>query len=207
MAADSSLATLLETLGQSESPDGWATFLEHAWTWGQRTNLTSAKDPAALCEILFVDAWHVWKNDLVPKGARVVDVGAGVGAPTIPLLCARPDMSAVLVEPRRKRVAFLRHVLGELQLQDRVGVVENKVNARQPSVPGAPFDVALSRATFDPADWLRIGSHLASDVFLFLARQDPPVLDGWELTQRIDYRVPSSDAPRAILRFTLDPVS
>lgn len=206
VAADSSLATLLETLGQSQPPDGWASLLDQAWIWGQRTNLTAAKDRAALCEILFVDAWHLWKSNLAPKGARVVDVGAGVGAPTIPLLCVRPDLSAVLVEPRRKRVAFLRHVVGELQLQDRVDVVESKVNPREPAVHGAPFDVALSRATFDPADWLRLGSHLASDVLLFMARQDPPALDGWKVTQRVDYRVPSSDAPRAILRFTLDPV-
>ena len=197
------IAELVEGLGDPESPPkGWSALLELAWTWGQRTNLTGAKDRASLCEILFLDAWQLWRSEMVPQDARVLDVGAGVGAPTLPLLIARSDLSATLVEPRRKRVAFLRHVMGALGLEERVEVLEAKVDTERPELDGAPFDVALSRATFEPAEWLRVGSQLGTNVIVFLASQETPALAGWEVTRRVDYRVPSSGAPRAIVRYS-----
>lgn len=45
---------------------------------------------------------------LIPAGARtLVDVGSGAGFPGFVLAAARPDLEVTLVEPRRKRWAFL----------------------------------------------------------------------------------------------------
>ena len=46
--------------------------------------------------------------ELVPDGARTVDIGSGAGLPGIPLALARPDLSMVLVEPLARRVDWLR---------------------------------------------------------------------------------------------------
>ena len=54
--------------------------------------------------------------EVVPDGARVVDVGSGAGLPGIPLALARPDLSVVLVEPLARRVDWLREVVEDLGL-------------------------------------------------------------------------------------------
>ena len=52
--------------------------------------------------------------ELVPDGARLVDVGSGAGLPGIPLALARPDLEVVLVEPLARRVDWLREVVEDL---------------------------------------------------------------------------------------------
>ena len=71
--------------------------------------------------------------ELVPDGARLVDVGSGAGLPGIPLALARPDISVVLVEPLARRVDWLREVVEDLHLPVRVErgrAEENGVRAR-----------------------------------------------------------------------------
>jgi 16S rRNA (guanine527-N7)-methyltransferase len=47
---------------------------------------------------------------------RVLDVGSGAGLPGIPLGVARPGTEFVLVEPKRRRAAFLELALESLEL-------------------------------------------------------------------------------------------
>ena len=54
--------------------------------------------------------------ELIPDGARVVDIGSGAGLPGIPLALARPDLQIVLVEPLARRVEWLREVVADLEL-------------------------------------------------------------------------------------------
>jgi 16S rRNA (guanine527-N7)-methyltransferase len=71
------------------------------------------------------EATRVWERHLlncavvaevVPDGARLVDVGSGAGLPGIPLALARLDLSVVLVEPLARRVDWLREVVEDLGL-------------------------------------------------------------------------------------------
>jgi len=54
--------------------------------------------------------------ELLPDGARTVDIGSGAGLPGIPLALARPDLSVVAVAPQAHRVAWLREVVEDLDL-------------------------------------------------------------------------------------------
>ena len=65
-------------------------------------------------------------TDLLPEGARVVDVGSGAGLPGIVLACRRPDLRIDLVESLARRVAFLEHAVGALDLTSRVRVVHGR---------------------------------------------------------------------------------
>lgn len=47
-----------------------------------------------------------------------LDIGSGAGFPAIPLACARPDTPFTLVEPTKKRVAFLNYVVIKLGLKN-----------------------------------------------------------------------------------------
>lgn len=54
--------------------------------------------------------------ELVPVGARVVDVGSGAGLPGIPLALVRPDVTVALLEPLARRVTFLEECVERLGL-------------------------------------------------------------------------------------------
>jgi 16S rRNA (guanine527-N7)-methyltransferase len=86
--------------------------------------------------------------ELIPRDARVVDVGSGAGLPGIVLAVARPDLTVILVEPLARRTAFLSEAVTALGL-DRVTVVraraEESVPGRGRPLPG-PADVATARA-------------------------------------------------------------
>ena len=95
-------------------PDSWVHYFGLAKAWGARTDLTSARTDRELAEILFVDAVELVAAHWAAAGASLVDVGAGVGAPLLPLLAADASLRGTLVEPRRIRTAFLRTAIGSL---------------------------------------------------------------------------------------------
>ncbi|HYH29467.1 MAG TPA: 16S rRNA (guanine(527)-N(7))-methyltransferase RsmG [Pseudonocardia sp.] len=87
-------------------------FAEHLVTSGVERGLIGPREAPRVWE------WHVLNcavvAELVPHGARLVDVGSGAGLPGIPLALARPDARIVLVEPLARRVDWLREVIADL---------------------------------------------------------------------------------------------
>lgn len=79
--------------------------------------------------------------ELIPQGAKVVDVGSGAGLPGIPLAIARPDCTFTLVEPMERRSSWLQQVSNDLGLSN----VE-VVRARAEDVERTDFDIATARA-------------------------------------------------------------
>ncbi|MFN2519017.1 MAG: 16S rRNA (guanine(527)-N(7))-methyltransferase RsmG [Jatrophihabitantaceae bacterium] len=69
-------------------------------------------------------------TDLLPPGARVVDVGSGAGLPGIAMAIRRPDLRVDLVEPLQRRVDFLREVVQCLCLTGTVRVVRGRAEDR-----------------------------------------------------------------------------
>ncbi|MDT4914972.1 MAG: rRNA (guanine527-N7)-methyltransferase [Pseudonocardiales bacterium] len=65
-------------------------------------------------------------TDLLPVGARVVDVGSGAGLPGVPMAIRRPDLRVDLVEPMLRRTDFLTDVVAELGLADAVRVIRGR---------------------------------------------------------------------------------
>ena len=62
----------------------------------------------------------------LPEKARVTDVGAGAGLPSIPCLIAREDLSAVLIESKEKKTKYLEAAIEILGLSDRVIIVNKQ---------------------------------------------------------------------------------
>jgi 16S rRNA (guanine527-N7)-methyltransferase len=69
-------------------------------------------------------------TDLVPDGARVVDVGSGAGLPGVAMACRRPDLRIDLVESLARRVAFLTEVVAGLGLDETVRVIHGRAEDR-----------------------------------------------------------------------------
>lgn len=53
-------------------------------------------------------------SDLLPEGAKVIDVGSGAGLPGIPLAILRPDLQFTLLEPLERRCTFLNQTIAQL---------------------------------------------------------------------------------------------
>lgn len=160
-------------------------------TWNAKLNLTGARDPRALAEVLFADALVL--RELVPDGVSLIDVGAGAGAPTVPLLLLRPDLRATLLEPRKNRVAFMRTAIGSFEdLPGRAVVIP----ARLEDATLDEHDLALSRATFSPPIWLAHGLALAPQVVVLSGAEGLPAHDDAELVATRGYRLPFGGTPR-----------
>jgi 16S rRNA (guanine527-N7)-methyltransferase len=175
-------------------------YVQRVADWNQKLDLTAARTAVALCEVLLADALILSDPALVPVGCRFVDLGSGVGAPALPLLALRTDLSATLVEPKHKRVAFLRGVIGALGHGARAQVLEGRI---EPDADGSALtqahDLALSRATLAPPAWLALGTRLAPAVLVLVASEPlPDAPEGYGLTRVREYRLPEGDRPRKV---------
>jgi 16S rRNA (guanine527-N7)-methyltransferase len=174
-------------------------------TWNARTDLTAARDERELVDLYLADALVLAVSSLASRPLapreRWVDVGSGAGAPGLVLHVLRPDLDITLVEPRAKRVAFLRTALGSLGIAQPARVLDQRSDA----VPPGLFDVAVSRATFAPDEWLREGARLAQKmVWVLLARAEAPNLSGWRVAREVAYRWPLTGVSRQASAFQSD---
>jgi 16S rRNA (guanine527-N7)-methyltransferase len=79
---------------------------------------------------------------LLPRDARIADVGSGAGLPGVAWAIARPDLRVVLIEPLLRRVRFLEEVVAELDLASAVEVRRGRAE----DLAGLGVDVATARA-------------------------------------------------------------
>ena len=83
----------------------------------------------------------------------VADIGSGAGLPGIPLAIADPTRHWVLLEPRRRRAAFLEEVVRTLRLDCEVVTATAQDAAR---TLGEHFSAATARALAPPARALEL---------------------------------------------------
>ena len=86
-------------------------YLELLVRWNQRSNLTGLREPRLIMRRLFGESLYL-ANILDLKG-WLVDVGSGAGFPGLALKLAAPELRVSLVEPRRRKAAFLKEVIRE----------------------------------------------------------------------------------------------
>lgn len=136
-----------------------ARYSELVLDWGVRINLTGARTREALADEHLADALVLLPH--LPDGPfRFVDVGSGAGLPGLVLAIVRPEASGVLLEPIRKKHAFLAHAARELGLAGRIEARAERLETHLAGDAGARYDVAVSRATWPAASWLVRGRPL-----------------------------------------------
>ena len=126
--------------------------------WNAHINLAAVDGPRELVERHFVDAFAA--SRFVPVATRVVDVGTGGGLPVLPLALVREDLVFDCFEPIQKKGAFLRTAVREMNLRSRVSIHAESVESPVKPPRAQSFDVAMSRATLEPAAWLALGTEL-----------------------------------------------
>lgn len=130
-------------------------FADRLLAWNRKVNLTAITDPAELAEKHLVDSLA-----LVPEvrgAATLLDIGSGAGLPGIPLAIALPSLSVTCCDAVAKKVAFVKAVSAELDLQVR-GVAARA--GGDPEREGLPLaEVVVSRAFAEPVRWLPLARH------------------------------------------------
>jgi 16S rRNA (guanine527-N7)-methyltransferase len=195
------IASLARAIGAphvSAHADGLARYLDFVATWNRKINLTGAREPSALAEVMLADACVLASDSRIAQNASLIDVGTGAGAPIVPLLLLRPDLRALCIEPLQKRATFLRMLTARLSLIGRMRVDQRRLELNAPSA-SERADIAISRATFAPETWLSLGLQLAERVVVMTAGAEPPEPPAaGELETTIAYELPSSHSPRRI---------
>jgi len=89
-------------------------YIAETLKFAKALNLTSVKD-TQLFRQRFIDP-SLALCEWLPQQGGLLDVGSGMGIPGIPILLTRPGLHGILVERRKKRAEFLRHVVRTLTL-------------------------------------------------------------------------------------------
>lgn len=171
-------------------------FVDLVTDWSSRMNLIAARSRD---EIVFRHLLDSLAPLRLLGGARVIaDFGSGAGFPAIPLALASPQRRFHLIESRRKRCSFLRHVVRSLAI-DHARVWECRGESWSPP---EPIDAALGRAL--SIETLRglaqrvlpIGGRM-----VVMRKQDSRrnSLAGFEERGALSYRLPDGQAHQVVL--------
>jgi 16S rRNA (guanine527-N7)-methyltransferase len=105
-------------------------------------NLTAITDEREAAFKHFYDS--IFCEDLIPRGASVVDVGAGAGFPGIPLKIVRPDIRLTLMDSAKKKTDFIEKAARSVGVDVRVVCVRAENAAKKEM--RETFDACVSRA-------------------------------------------------------------
>lgn len=113
--------------------------------WNEKMNLTAITEPQEIEVKHFLDCLLVQKYFDFSSVKTAVDIGAGAGFPSIPLLICNENVEFTLVDSLNKRLDFLSVVCKEL------GINANLIHSRAEELGQneefrESFDLALARA-------------------------------------------------------------
>jgi 16S rRNA (guanine527-N7)-methyltransferase len=186
-------------------------YLHELKRWNSAYNLTSLRSDSEIIEKHFLDSLFYLKA--MPSGPlRLADAGAGAGFPGLPIGIMRPDITATLIEPSRKKTSFLRNVIRRLGLGNMT-VEQGRIGPENPGSIG-PFDVMLSRAAFSLTEFADKASGLIRAGGLLIISKGPAYrkeLDEFRsrgetkyaINNIIDCRLPFSGSERHIISLEL----
>ena len=175
--------------------------------WSQRINLIARDTPEVqVIENHFLDSLTLLpllRQESLP--VHLLDIGTGAGFPGLVLASVMPGAQFTLVEPRQKRVSFLRHLIRTLGLAN-TAVVADRIEPHAAAWQGR-FTHITSRAVAEPGVFLPLVRSLLTPevkVILMLAREEAldgiaqNATEGWRLVETRSLTLPFSGAPRLL---------
>lgn len=126
-------------------------YIELIEKWGEKIPLTSVRDPVEMLRFHFGESIFALSLGEISRG-RLADVGSGAGFPGIALKLARPGLPVTLIEPNRKKCAFLHEVIRTLALED-VQVASSGYESS--GIDAGSVDTVVSRALGEQGKILR----------------------------------------------------
>jgi len=123
--------------------------------WNRTHNLSGATTENEVMAQVFDS---VYPLDFLACFESVLDIGSGAGFPAIPLAAARPHAHFVLVEPTKKRIAFLNFVAIKLGLKNIT--LEDK---RIEQMPSRHYDLITSKAVMSASRLYTLSQSMMAD--------------------------------------------
>lgn len=167
--------------------------------WNKVYNLTAVRDPQKMLVQHLFDSLAVLSQ---VHGRRIIDVGTGPGLPGIPLALANPALEVTLLDSNHKKTTFLRQACLELGLSNATVVCERVEAWRSEE----KYDVVISRAFSDLAEFANLTRHLCGDSGVMLAmkgiypHEELARLPACVALQSVEQlRVPNLDAERHLV--------
>ncbi len=159
-----------------------ALLLDELERWNRRINLTAIRDSDDMITGHVLDSLAA--RPLI-AGTRILDVGTGAGFPGLPLAIAEPDRLFDLVDSNGRKIEFVKHVTGLIELGNVTAVKART----EDYAPGYCFDTVIARAVGTLPRLVEIaGHHVGEDaVFValkgrFPAEEPEHVPDTWHST-------------------------
>ncbi len=141
-----------QLLGLDLTPTHLAAFRTYAAelaTWNEKFNLTAIKNPGDVEIKHFADSLSclaVLRSSSPIHRLSLIDIGTGAGFPAVPLKIVCPEMKLTLVESVGKKVAFLEHLVGKLELKDVIVIKSRAEEVGQDRTHRERYDWAVARA-------------------------------------------------------------
>jgi 16S rRNA (guanine527-N7)-methyltransferase len=175
--------------------------------WNAVYNLTAIRDPQQMLVQHILDSLSIVPH-LAPRGrSSVLDVGSGGGLPGIVLAIVLPEWTVTVNDIVQKKTAFQAQAKAELGLTN-LSVVTGRVETLQPGaeVP-AKFDVIVSRAFAELADFVTLARHLVAEhgaIWAMKGMRPDGEIDrlpaGAHVEEVIRLNVPSLEAERHLVK-------
>ncbi|CAB3789917.1 16S rRNA (guanine(527)-N(7))-methyltransferase RsmG [Paraburkholderia fynbosensis] len=179
--------------------------------WNAVYNLTAIRDPRQMLIQHILDSLSIVPH-LAPRGpSSVLDVGSGGGLPGIVLAIVLPDWTVTVNDIVHKKTAFQSQAKAELGLAN-LSVVTGRVETLRPAaeVP-VKFDVIVSRAFAELADFVTLARHLVAEQGAIWAMKGvrpegeiERLPAGAHAEQIIRLQVPLLDAERHLVKVLVD---
>ena len=157
-----------------DQSNAFITYLSELKKWNKAYNLTGLNKDEDIIIKHFFDSLLYLKA--IPHGEiKVADVGSGAGFPGIPIKIIRPEIEMYLIEPSRKKSAFLKHIIRQLGLK-RIEVIERRIEEVKVNQEFSSLvDVAVTRALFSIKDFLKKASHIVRQDGTLILNKGPKV--------------------------------
>ncbi|MEM5317049.1 16S rRNA (guanine(527)-N(7))-methyltransferase RsmG [Paraburkholderia sp. JHI869] len=182
--------------------------------WNAVYNLTAIRDPRQMLIQHILDSLSIVPHLPARAGAAVLDVGSGGGLPGIVLAIVRPDWQVTLNDIVQKKSAFQSQAKAELGLAN-LSVVTGRVESLRPGVEvPKKFDLIVSRAFADLADFVTLARHLVADGGAIWAMKGvhpegeiERLPSGTKALNTMRLSVPMLDAERHLIEVSVEPVA
>ncbi len=143
-------------------------YLDELKRWNRAYNLTSLKGDRAIITKHFFDS--LLYLPFLENGVQsLADVGSGAGFPGLVLKIVKPELVMHLIEPARKKVAFLKHMVFKL------GLKELYIHQQRVEEVSINVDAVTSRALFKIKEFIRKASHLLRSGGIMIFNKGPEV--------------------------------
>jgi 16S rRNA (guanine527-N7)-methyltransferase len=180
---------------KAETIAAFELYLQELKKWTRVHNITSITDDSEIVVKHFLDSL-IYLKAIPPDVKTLCDVGSGGGFPALPIAIIRRDIEYTLLEPARKKSAFLRRMKRLLSLRN-IEIIESRAE----EVEDRQFDIVVTRATFSVSDMLRKAGHLMNRDGLLIMSKGPKYED--ELSDlQAPYRVEIMPVSLAVQRMT-----